>query len=224
MCGRFNLTTPAHEIAAIFEVAPTHALSPRFNIAPTQPIVAIRMQADKKKRELVLLRWGLIPSWSKEPKVSFNTINARADTVATKPAYRAAFKQRRCLIPADGFFEWRKGPDNEKQPFHIHMKNDSPFAFAGIWERWQRAGEPGIESCSIIVTEANELMASIHDRMPVILPREVYQSWLDPGVVDVHRLESMLKPFASNEMEAYPVSTIVNHAKNNVAECIVPLA
>lgn len=167
MCGRFTLRTPAKHIAEIFGLSDVFDLPHQYNIAPSQDVAAVRLNREGKKRELAMLHWGLVPFWAKDPKIGYRTINARAETLATKPSFRNAFKKRRCLIVADGFYEWQK-TNGKKQPFLIHMKDDRPFAFAGLWEHWKGDDEV-IESCTIIVTEANDLMKPIHDRMPVIL-------------------------------------------------------
>src|SRR5262249_19686163 len=160
---------------------------------------------DGKDRELAMLKWGLIPSWAKDAAIGYRMINARADTVAQKPSYRSAFRRRRCLLVADGFYEWQKTND-KKQPFFIGMKDESPFAFAGLWEHWENPeGEP-IESCTIITTEANDLVKEIHDRMPVILPPKNYPVWLDPEVQDPEKLQKLLAQYPAKEMRAYPVS------------------
>lgn len=216
MCGRFTLRTPAKDIAKVFDVAVT-AIEPRYNIAPSQPVVAVRLNPVRENRELAMLRWGLIPSWADDPKIGYRMINARAETAATKPAFRKAFAQGRCLVVADGFYEWQKA-DGRKQPYFIHMKDDQPFAFAGLWEHWE--GNEAIESCTIIVTAANDLMQPIHDRMPVILGPDDYNMWLDPTCEDKERLERMLRPFGSSELEAYPVSQTVNKPGNDVEECV----
>jgi putative SOS response-associated peptidase YedK len=218
MCGRFTLRTPAHEIAKQFQLGEVPDLPPRYNIAPTQDVATVRINPKTEKREFALLHWGLIPFWAEDPKVGYSTINARAETVATKPAFREAFKKRRCLVVADGFYEWQK-TNGRKQPFLIHMKGDQPFAFAGLWERWKR-GDKQIRSCSIIVTEPNDLVEPIHDRMPVILAPDDYGLWLDPEVEDGKRLQGLLRPFPADEMEAYPISTVVNNPRNEVAECV----
>lgn len=216
MCGRFTLRTPNKELSEVFGVT-VPQLRLRYNIAPSQEIAAVR-QSEGGQRECALLKWGLIPSWSKEPKTSYSTINARAETVASKPAFRSAFKKRRCLILADGFYEWQK-TDDTKQPMYIHMQDDEPFAFAGLWERWHKDDQE-IESCTIIVTEANELMEPFHDRMPVILSPDDYDLWLDPEFEGKGELQELLRPYPSEEMEAYPVSTLVNSPMNDVEECI----
>ena len=189
MCGRFTLRKPAGEVAEAFDVPEVFEYPPRFNIAPTQDVPVIRLAADRAVRDLGLLHWGLIPSWAADPAMGNRMINARAETVATKPAFRHAFKAKRCLVVADAFYEWRK-LDGRKQPYLIHLRDDRPFAFAGLWERWDRGGEP-IESCTIITTEANELMTPIHDRMPVIVPRSAFDlgRWAGkPGGADGLRL------------------------------------
>jgi putative SOS response-associated peptidase YedK len=167
---------------------------------------------------VALLDWGLIPPWADDPEVSNRPINARAETVAEKPSFRSALRERRCLVPADGFYEWRR-VDGRKVPYFAHMLDDRLFAFAGLWERWDAGGEP-IESCAIITTEANELMAPIHGRMPVVLPRSAYRLWLDVAVRDPGRLLPLLWPYPADEMEAYPVSGLVNDPANDWAGCI----
>jgi putative SOS response-associated peptidase YedK len=222
MCGRYTLRKPVGEIAEAFDLEEVFEYPPRFNIAPTQDVPVVRIGSEGAGRGLGLLHWGLIPAWADDPAIGNRMINARAETVATKPAFRHAFKAKRCLVVVDAFYEWRK-LDGRKQPHLIHLKDDRPFAFAGLWESWNKGGEP-IESCTIITTEANELMAPIHDRMPVIVPRSAYDLWLDPAVKDPKRLQPLLVPFPADEMDAYPVSTLVNSPKNDVAQCIEPVA
>jgi len=184
MCGRYTRSRPPEVFAQLFD-APAGApgLALRYNIAPSNEVLACRA-VPGQGRELTLLRWGLIPSWAKDAKIAYHTINARAETVAEKPAYRAAFRRRRCLIAADGFYEWKPGAP-KKQPYYIRLKDGAPFAFAGLWEHWEREGRT-IESCSIIVTRANERVATIHDRMPVILDDDDLSLWLDPSFQDNH--------------------------------------
>ena len=182
MCGRFATYTPSKDLAERFEASLHTTVDPRkYNIAPSQQVLAVRND-ENGERELVDLRWGLVPPWAKEPKTGYSMINARAETVAEKPSFKRPLKSRRCLIPADGFYEWHKTADG-KQPYFIHLKSDEPFAFAGLWEHWQgKAGEHAgevVESCTIIVTRANSLMAPIHDRMPVILPAEHYEDLVE---------------------------------------------
>lgn len=220
MCGRFTLRKPLSVVIEHFELsADTEmTLRPRYNIAPTQDVAAIRLNSETKRRELIQLRWGLIPSWAKGDKTGYSMINARAESVATKPSFKSAFKKRRCLVVADGFYEWNK-TDEKKRPFLIHMKDDEPFAFAGLWERWRRDDEE-IQSCTIIVAEPNELLEPIHDRMPVILPPDNYGPWLDPEFEDTKKLQHMLQPYPADEMGAYPVSTLVNNPRNDKQECV----
>lgn len=226
MCGRFTLRTPIKDVAAVFDasadgVADTLPLFAHFNIAPTQRIVAVRADSSGKGRQLVPLRWGLVPSWADDPSIGNRMINARADTVASKPSFRAAFKSRRCLVVADGFYEWQKRGAT-KQPYLIGMRDGGPFAFAGLWEHWRRDDQT-IESCTIITTDANELMQPLHDRMPVILPPAEYASWLDPRPDRGEVLQRLLRPYPSEEMRAYPVSTVVNNPRNDVPQCVEPL-
>ncbi len=187
-----------------------------YNVAPSQKIPAVRV-ADRH-REMVPLRWGLIPSWAKETKVGYRMINARAETVADKPAYRAAFRRRRCLIPADGFYEWQQSGAG-KQPWYFRMKHHGVFAFAGLWEHWQGKDEV-IESCSIIVTGANDTVRPVHERMPVIIDPSDYEQWLDPRIQQADSLKALLRPYPADAMSAYPVSKRVNSPANNDADCI----
>jgi putative SOS response-associated peptidase YedK len=214
MCGRFNRRASPRDVADLFDVTVSD-LPPRYNIAPTQPVAAVRNRPGDKGRELVNLRWGLIPSWADDPKIGYRLINARADTAATKPSFRSAFKARRCLIPTTGFYEWQKREGMKlKQPFHIGLKNDRIFAFAGLWEEWHNPEGEVIESFTILTTDANELMRPIHNRMPVILPPADYAAWLDPKQQDREALTQLLRPFPPDDMLAYPVSTFVNSPRN----------
>lgn len=219
MCGRFTLRTSTKAIVEAFGLAEAPDFKPRFNIAPTQQIAAIKLDTETGTRQLSMFRWGLIPSWVDDPSIGNRMINARAESVAMKPAYRSAFKKGRCLVVADGFYEWKKVGKN-KQPFFIRLKDDEPFAFAGLSEHWHR-GDQIIDSCAIITTDANELMAGIHDRMPVILSPEDYELWLEPDFHGQGKLLEMLKPYPADWMEAYPVSTVVNNPRNETKECIV---
>jgi putative SOS response-associated peptidase YedK len=219
MCGRFTLTQPA-SIAAKFGLdnfAPVEPefYEPRFNVAPTQRIVVI--PTIDGQREARRMRWGLIPSWAKDLRIGASCINARADSVVSKPAFRAAFKSRRCLIPADGFYEWQSGPQG-KQPYRITLADGSMFAFAGLWERWRNpATDESIESCCIVTCDTNELTAKFHDRMPVIIAAEDYDIWLTGTPEEALTL---LKPYPAEEMRAYRVSSRVNSAKNDGAELV----
>lgn len=225
MCGRFTrskdyFSQHANQRTFLGQLGLAFAepLRPNYNVAPTQDVAAVRSAGDQ--RELALLRWGLVPSWATDLAIGSRMINARADSVADKPAYRTAFKKRRCLIVADGFYEWRKD-GKAKQPHLIRLKGGGPFCFAGLWERWTR-GEKPVETCTIITTDANELMAPIHDRMPVILSPADYELWLDEAVQEPERLTPLLRPYAG-DLEAYPVSPFVNSPRNNAPECLAPL-
>jgi putative SOS response-associated peptidase YedK len=218
MCGRFTLAVPAADIADFFEVDARLNLPPRYNIAPTQETPVVR--AKEEGRELALLRWGLIPSWAKDPAIGNRMINARAESVAEKPAFRAAFKARRCLVPADGFYEWQKAGKG-KQPFYIRRKDRAPFAFAGLWERWRdRAEGESLETFTLITTEPNSLMAPIHNRMPVIIPEEAYEQWLNPEETGD---PDLLVPYPEEELTAYPISTWVNSPAHDDEKCIQPV-
>ena len=206
-------------VAEAFGVTVDWALPLQFNIAPTQMVAAVRV-ARGGVRELCQLKWGLVPHWADDAKIGNRMINARADSVATKPAYREAFKARRCLVVADGFYEWQKS-GRRKQPYYLRLRHDGPFGFAGVWERWSQAGQK-IESCSIITTEANELVAGIHDRMPVIIPPEAYELWLSPDTQEIELLQSLLRPYPASEMVAYPVSDRINSPDRNDPECMKP--
>jgi putative SOS response-associated peptidase YedK len=220
MCGRYTLKTPVSELAERFDIEETPpSMTASYNIAPTQQVATVL--AENGKRKLEMLHWGLIPSWAKDPEVGNRMINARAETVAEKPSYRKAFQERRCLILADGFYEWQK-TDNGKQPFYIRMEDESPFAFAGLWESWRNGRE--IRSCTIITTVPNDVAAPIHNRMPVILRPEDYEMWLDPDFDEREPLTSLLKPYPADGMEAYPVSRRVNKPSNNEPGCIEPAA
>lgn len=227
MCGRFALLTPGHDLLTQFGVTETAVnasmIAPRYNIAPTQPVVVVRASTSSAngQHELVLVQWGLIPSWAKDPKIGSRLINARSETVAEKPSFRAAFKRRRCLVLADGFYEWQK-LDGKKQPTFIHMADQSPFALAGLWETWHSPDGGELDTCTILTTTPNEIMEPIHNRMPVILEPEDYDTWLFPGNQPNIALH-LLRPFSSEKMAAYPVSTWVNSPAHDDAKCIVPL-
>ena len=229
MCGRYSLTSPPEAIQRLFKLAPPLPnLAPRYNIAPTQEAPVIGLRKDGDERGLAMLRWGLVPFWSDGPDSRYSMINARAETVRSKPAFRAAFKARRCLVPADGFYEWKAREGGAKQPHRIVRADGEPFAFAGLWEHWEpkegqegegQEGEP-IRSFTIIVTGANELLKPIHERMPVILAPEDHERWL-AGEPD--EAAELLRPFPAGELRAYPVSTRVNAPKNDDPGCIEPV-
>lgn len=218
MCGRFQLTPPDDWMAEFGLDEPPDVMA-RYNIAPTQPLLAVRQDGAGFRRAAVL-RWGLVPSWATDPAVGNRLINARAESVSRKPAFRDSFQQRRCLVPATGFYEWKR-VGGVKEPYLVRMRDDRAFAFAGVWDRWQ--GEEGrIESCAILTTWPNALVAAIHNRMPVVLPRSAYDLWLDPDVrEDV--LHPLLRPFPADEMEAFPVSTRMNRADVDDPECARPI-
>ena len=218
MCGRFVLHTPPPALAEYFDIDAIPDLAASYNIAPSQPVAAVRVL--EQHREMAMLRWGLLPSWAKAAKTNYSMINARAETVAEKPAYRAAFRQRRCLIPADGFYEWRQTPDG-KQPYYICMRQDGVFALAGLWERWIGPDEK-IDSCTIIVTQANDTIRPVHERMPVIIRPADFDQWLDPEWRDADAMKVLLQPWPADEMVAYPVNKAVNSPANNDAQCIAP--
>ncbi len=217
MCGRFALIVDASVLADVFDVDPPRELRPRFNIAPTQGVGIVRAGADRD-REWATVRWGLVPSWAKDESIGARMINARGETVAEKPSFRAAARSRRCLIPASGFYEWVT-TDGGKQPHFIHFADARPFAFAGLWERWSKGPEP-LDSCTIITTTPNDLVATLHDRMPVILPRDRFDEWLAPSPLTAERLAELLVPHPAAGMEAYPVSTHVNRPANDDPQCI----
>lgn len=214
MCGRFIQAAAGEAFAQQFSLPLPATYAPHYNVAPSQPVLAIRATTDYPQ-EWAWLRWGLIPAWSPEPRTQYSTINARAETVAEKPTYRQAFRRRRCLIPADGFYEWHTH-NGRKQPYFIGLTDSSSFAFAGLWERWEREGQ-AVESCTIVVTHANECVAAIHDRMPVILPAAVYGQWLDPAIQEPEFLLPLLQPYPAEQMTLWPVSTEVNRPGRNGA-------
>jgi putative SOS response-associated peptidase YedK len=201
-----------------------HALSSRFNIAPSQPVAALRVLDDDDRPRLSMLRWGLIPSWANDPSIGNRMINARAETVHEKPSFRSAFRRRRCLVLADGYYEWKKlEASGKKQPYYIRMQDDGPFAFAGLWESWQDKSGTPLETCTIVTTAANELTRSLHPRMPVILESYDYDAWLQAGESELDYLRTRLAPYRSDAMIVIPVSTIVNSPRNDTAECIRPI-
>jgi putative SOS response-associated peptidase YedK len=223
MCGRFTLTVDPADLKEAFEWVNfgNAEFTPRYNIAPTQPLAVIPNTGDNK---LDFFTWGLVPFWAKDPSIGNRMINARSETLGEKPSFKNAFKRRRCLILADGFYEWQKIPgEKTKQPMYIQMKDGRPFAFAGLWEDWHSPDGSQILSATIITTEPNQLLKPIHNRMPVILPDSAYQQWLQPGEVDVQKLNPLLRPFDADQMQAYPVSRMVNNPKNDSPSNISPL-
>jgi putative SOS response-associated peptidase YedK len=219
MCGRFTLTTSAKIIADFFKLSEVPDIEPRYNIAPSQSVATVTFDPEKIQRQFQFMRWGLIPSWAKDMKIASHTINARSETVAEKPAFRSAIKRRRCLIVADGFYEWQP-QGKKKQPYYFQMANSEPFALAGLWENWRSPEAESILSCSIITTAANETVLPIHHRMPVILPESDWEQWLDPSINNSQQVLPLLKPYASAAMKANAVSAIVNSATREGPECI----
>ena len=223
MCGRFTLTVDTSELQQSFPwLNVPDGIQPRYNIAPTQPVAVV---PNDGKSTLDFFNWGLVPSWAKDPEIGNHLINARAETLAEKPAFRSAFRRRRCLILADGFYEWRQIPGQKaKMPMYIRMKDEKPFGFAGLWEVWHSADGSKILSCAIITTAPNALMQPIHNRMPAILSERDYPAWLAQGEVDPKDLQGLIHPYREEEMIAFPVSRVVNSPANESAECIQPLA
>ncbi len=227
MCGRFTLRAPASAVAEHFALLDLSPFLPRYNVAPSQPIAVVRRDSRRdsrqgeSRRELVWLRWGLVPSWAKDPAIGNRMINARSETAAEKPSYRAAIRRRRCLVVADGFYEWQAA-GKRKQPYFIHRPDDGLFAMAGLWEAWEGPDHSAIESCTLLTTEPNELLRPIHDRMPVILAKDDYEAWLDPSIEDPARVAHLLCPAASEAMTLRPVGTVVNSPANDDPRCIAP--
>ncbi len=222
MCGRYTLKATPEVVADEFHFEELSDLKPRYNIAPSQLVACVRVTSGSTTREGGMLRWGLIPSWAKDPAIGVKLINARAETVAEKPSFRKSFKQRRCLVLADGFYEWQK-EGRVKQPYYIRLKSERPFAFAGLWDHWASADGKTIETCALLTTEPNALMAPIHNRMPVILNPDTYDDWLDPDQQDVARLATLLGSYPAEEMVANPVSRLVNNARFDDPRCIEAL-
>ena len=230
MCGRFTFASEAEALRqTFFNFEVPMNLSPRYNISPTQDVAVIaNTPTDTGERpetgQVEFFHWGLIPSWAKDPKIGNRMINARSETLSEKPSFRSAYKRRRCLILADGYYEWQKIPgDRLKQPVYIRLKSQKPFALAGLWEVWQTEGmdEP-LRSCTIITCPPNALLEEIHHRMPVILPQDAYEEWLAPNEQSADALQPLLVPYSDEELEAYPVSRFVNRPTNDSPECIAP--
>jgi putative SOS response-associated peptidase YedK len=223
MCGRYRLSRRKQIIEEYFETAEWQDdWSPRYNIAPTQPVPVIRQHPKEPIRQLALMKWGLIPNWARDPSIASSTINAKSETASIKPAFRDSFKYRRCLIPADGFYEWKRTLKS-KQPFCFEVGDGRLFAFAGLWERWRDPSGQWVKSCSILTTTPNGVTSAIHDRMPVILESESYDLWLDPGMTDVQVVSELLKPYDARLMRCYPVSARINHVANDDEECSRPV-
>ena len=222
MCGRYRLSRKKQIVEEYFAaVSEDEEWSPRFNIAPTQCVPVIRQNPKRPVRELSLVRWGLIPSWSKDSSAAVRMINARSETASTKPAFRDALKFRRCLIPADAFYEWQK-VGKAKQPYCFEVGEGELFAFAGIWDRWKDGGNT-VETCSILTTAPNAVTSAVHDRMPVILDPDSSDLWLDPGMSEMSAASALLKPYDAGRMRCYPVSSRINHVANDDQECSAPV-
>lgn len=221
MCGRFALYADYEALLERFEIEEAAldqaSYEENYNVAPSQQIVAVIN--DGERNRLGTLRWGLIPSWAKDEKIGYKMINARAETAAEKPSFRHAFKKKRCLIPANAFYEWKKEQDG-KTPMLIHLEGDELFAFAGLWESWESPEGEVVHSCTILTTQPNAVMADIHDRMPVILDKEAEKTWLDPNVQDPELLQKLIKPYEAEVLEVYEVSSAVNSPKNKGQELI----
>ena len=223
MCGRFTLAIDPETLQSRFIISSETFLEhlPRYNIAPQQ-LVPVIIQRDGG-RTPELMRWGLIPFWAKDASIGNKLINARAETLAEKPSFKRSFKRRRCLIPADGFYEWRKGGGGKKTPVRIMLKSEAPFAFAGLWDAWQPPEGDKISSFTIITTEPNELIKPIHHRMPVILRAEDEDAWLNPEMQDTNHLTAFLKPYPAEKLRFYEVSELVNSPMNDVRQCVLPV-
>ncbi len=231
MCGRYTLTDPVAAVEDLFGLNPPEDAdtqtaggiwSPRFNIAPTQDVLIARVDTAEGKLEVGPAKWGLIPHWAKDQREGARMINARSETVAAKPAFRTSYRTRRCLVPADGFYEWLKKGPKDKQPHYIKMKDGSAYAYAGLWTKWRSPEGETVRSCTVLTTKPNELVAEVHDRMPVILSAGDYSAWLDPAVTDGDAVAHLLKPYPKEFMESYRVSRRVSKFQNDDPECIVP--
>jgi len=222
MCGRFTLTVNPADLQDTFSNYSFPAkFAPRFNIAPSQPVLAI---SNDEKYTADFFVWGLIPMWAKDPTIGSRLINARGETLAEKPSFRGSYRRKRCLILADGFYEWKTfGDRKNKTPYFIHMQDRQPFAMAGLWDSWESPDGSSLKTCTIITTTPNELMEKIHDRMPVILHSRDYAKWLDTAPQTPESLQPLIKPFSADAMSAYPVSTLVNKPANDMPELVVPV-
>ena len=221
MCGRFVLKDTIKDLSTFFQVDNIHDLFllPKYNIYPGQNVPVIIMEEGKK---FIMMRWGLVPSWSNDPMIGFQMINARAETLSQKPSFKSSFKKHRCIIPCSGFYEWEKLDKKTKVPYFIRLKNRKPFALAGLWDRWKKDGG-NLTTFTIITTAANKIIEPIHDRMPVILKSKIHDLWLNPDITDTDTINDFLKPYPSDEMELYKISTIVNNPKNDSPQCIEPI-
>ena len=219
MCGRFALIEPVEALVDYFDLPSAPEVKARYNIAPSQNIWGIRQNSKDGLREAIRFRWGLIPSWAKDSSLGLKMINARSETVAEKPAFRSAFKRRRCLIPASGFYEWKKTKEG-KRPYFIYPSAGGIFAFGGIWESWHDPEDGDLESCSILTTSANSTIAEVHDRMPVVLNPDHFETWLNPKIQMESALQPLLRPAPESWFQMRPVSTRVNNAKHEGPDCL----
>ena len=223
MCGRYRLSRRKQIIEEYYDCAPwDEDWSPRYNIAPTQPVPVIRQHPKEPIRQLSSMRWGLIPNWARDASIANSTINAKSETAAMKPTFRDPLRFRRCLIPADGFYEWKRSAMS-KQPYCFEVRGGELFAFAGLWDGWRHATGQWIKTCSILTTTPNAVTGTVHDRMPVILSPDGYNLWLDPSITDVQVVSELLKPFDPSLMRCYPVSSRVNRVENDDDECSRPM-
>jgi putative SOS response-associated peptidase YedK len=223
MCGRYRLSRRKQLVEEYFDCGPSdNDWSPRYNIAPTQYIPVIRQNSKEPVRELSLMRWGLIPSWAKDSSIAAKMINARSETAATKPAFRDPLRFHRCLIPADGFYEWVQ-TGKSKEPFCFEIMEGELFAFAGLWDGWKDPNGNWIRTCSILTTTPNAVTSAVHDRMPVIVDPDSYDLWLDPGMTDAQIVSELLKPYDAKSMRSYPVSMRINHVANDDEACSQPV-
>jgi len=223
MCGRYSLKTPVERLSEKFQFPKVIPIKLRYNIAPSQTVAVVRCLPDDSDRKLAMLRWGFIPSWAKFPNSGVQPINAKAETAAELPMFRDAFRRRRCLVPADGFYEWKQ-EGGRKQPVYVRLKDGEPFAIAGLWEHWEGQDGQVIESCTLLTTEPNDLLAPIHNRMPVILDPKDYAQWLDPDLQQADRLKPLLQPFSTEQMTAYLVNLRVNNPKHDDPLCLEPIS
>jgi putative SOS response-associated peptidase YedK len=219
MCGRYRLTAKERYLRDHFGLDEDPSWQPRWNITPTQPVATIRQHPSESRRIFGTLRWGLVPYWAKDQSFGLKTINAMSETAAQKPAFRDALKRHRCLIPADGFYEWKKTGLKRKQAYNFGLASGSVFAFAGLWDRWRDEKNDIVETCTILTTRPNPLIADAHDRMPAILDPDDYERWLDPDITNPEIAVDCLKPFDASLMRKYPVSPRVNRPENDDEEC-----
>ena len=219
MCGRFSLSTDTATVTKAFELETPPLFEPRFNMAPSQPVPCVKVCSESRTRELVHLHWGFVPPWAKDPSVGNRMINARSETVAERPTYRHALRRRRCLVVADGFYEWKKVGDG-KQPHFIYLKSKQPFGFAGLYEHWQDEHGNELDLCTILTCPANEFMAALHDRMPVMIPPEEYEFWLDPDNQNADAIVPFLLPYPADQMAEHTVSSFVNRPGNDAPRCV----